>query len=29
MSDKIEIIYGEAQKSDGLITTKEIENLGI
>ena len=29
MSDKIEIIYGEAQKSDGLITTKEIEDLGI
>lgn len=29
MSEKIEIIYSEAQKSDGLITTKEIENLGI
>lgn len=29
MRDKVELIYGEALKSDGLITTKEIENLGI
>lgn len=29
MNEKMEIIYVEAQKSDGLITTKEIENLGI
>ncbi len=29
MGDALESIYGEAKKNDGLITTKEIENLGI
>lgn len=29
MGEKIEIIYEKAEKSDGLITTKEIETLGI
>lgn len=29
MNKKIDIIYGEAKKSDGLITTKEIESLGV
>ena len=29
MSKIIKAIYEEAQKSNGLITTKEIENLGI
>jgi predicted transcriptional regulator of viral defense system len=29
MSEKINIIYKQAQGSDGLITTKEIESLGI
>lgn len=29
MNKKIETIYNKAQKSDGLITTKEIESLGI
>ena len=29
MSKSIDIIYKEAEKTDGLITTKEIENLGI
>ena len=29
MSEKIDIIYKQAQGSDGLITTKEIESLGI